>query len=117
MALNSFGSTTNMTEELPGTKPALDDWGLVPTRGRLPQCSVFEMQAGHRLLHDVTEELTRPGRRVEVDAREEPLERAAHGVGVGLSYVRRGTLCLQPPAPPLSAEASESIRLEQPHRR
>jgi hypothetical protein len=79
MALNSFGSTTNMTEELPGTKPALDDWGW--SRRVAPAASVFgfEMQAGHRLLHDVTEELTRPGRRVEVDAREEPLTASAWG--------------------------------------
>jgi hypothetical protein len=55
--------------------------------------------AGQRLLDDVAQELARPGRRVEVDAREEPLESAPHGVGFGHLQVRRETPCPQPKPP------------------
>ena len=68
--------------------------------------------AGHRLLDDVAKKLSRPGRSIEVDAPEEPLEGAAHGVGFRPPQVRRELPCLQP-LDPQAVEASRAIRPKQ----
>ena len=68
--------------------------------------------AGHRLLDDVANEVPRPGRSVEVNAREEPLERRPCGV-VGHSLDRREPSHVQDPAP-LGSDGSRVIRSIQP---
>jgi hypothetical protein len=66
--------------------------------------------ASQRFLDDVTQEVTRPGRCVEIGAGEEPAERAARGDAVGSSHSRK-TRYLQPSAPRFGRKLAErSVR-------